>query len=259
MTEEERASEAQELQERFGPGLVELMRKRRAARQGAGSNPVQGGGPVTVMDSRNDGFSKRSEADKVYAEVDEENQVRVEGMDAEERLGEIQELQERFGSTVLDALRKRGEARLQSKVSPEGSGPGVNVSGMHIIVRCPSKSSASLTSRQHLVIPSTLKLDRPPSPRTSTTPPPRLSRPNTSRLSPRSPKNSHGSSPPLPPPKTTLHASTFPVIWSPDRPPLYSRRIWVCTITVIRLTLRDTLYRRYCISVNRRFRARGLL
>ncbi|RSH95136.1 hypothetical protein EHS25_000222 [Saitozyma podzolica] len=131
MTEEERVTEMQELQERFGPGLIELMRKRRAARQGAVSSTVQGGGPSTITNLRNDGVSYRSEADEVYAEVDEENRVRVEGMDVEERQVEIQELQERFGSAVLDALRKHGEARLQSRISTGASGSTLAVSASH--------------------------------------------------------------------------------------------------------------------------------
>ncbi|GFZ47259.1 hypothetical protein JCM24511_05002 [Saitozyma sp. JCM 24511] len=156
MTEEERISEVQELQERFGPGLVELMRKRRAARQGAVTTSVQGGGPSTVMDSRNAGVPHRSEADKVYAEVDEENRVRVEGMDVEERQGEIQELQERFGSAVIDALRKRGEARLLSKTSTGTSGSTLAVSAP----RYPANAQAGpSTLHEHIddTSPSALK------------------------------------------------------------------------------------------------------
>jgi hypothetical protein len=69
-----------------------------------------------------------SEAERVQKEVDAENAARVEGMSAEEREQEVEELKERFGAGLVDIMRKRREKRLAAEdatategaVSPSG-------------------------------------------------------------------------------------------------------------------------------------------
>lgn len=150
MSKEEREREVEELKERFGGGLVDIMRKRREARLAAingGTGATSSSTPSIVADttrpdgrmvhdatpSRSDPPTGRgeglTEAQKVYEQVDKENALRVESMSAEERQQEIGELEERFGKGIMDMLRKRALAKAGSLMSPAdaigGSADGV--------------------------------------------------------------------------------------------------------------------------------------
>lgn len=93
MSDSERAQEVEELKERFGGGVVDLMRKRREARGGAAPTEPQ------------------TETEKMLQDVDSENRARLEGMTAEEKDAEMRELEERFGASLLGRLKKRAEAK----------------------------------------------------------------------------------------------------------------------------------------------------
>lgn len=102
MTVEEREEEVKELKERFGPGLEALMRRRREQR-----NKLQGQeGPPSP--TRSTGLASTSTPIN-----SDENLMRVKAMSEEERRSEIHELEERFGSTVIDALRQRAVKKAQ--------------------------------------------------------------------------------------------------------------------------------------------------
>jgi ribosomal protein L29 len=106
MTQEERDEEVRELKERFGPGLESIMRKRREQRlkkEGEERTPpaeTEAGAETHRLASLDGGT--------------DENSLRVKAMSPEERQSEVRELEERFGSTVIDALRQRAAKRAQS-------------------------------------------------------------------------------------------------------------------------------------------------
>lgn len=108
MSDQERKEEARELKERFGPGLEELMRKRRQKRlEQQGAMPASTTGDVGIDHHVPEAGSSS------------QNTATVQAMSSEERQREIAELEERFGSTVVNALRQRA----LSKVRPvEGDG-----------------------------------------------------------------------------------------------------------------------------------------
>lgn len=115
MSTEEREEEIAELRARFGSKLDTLVhRKRRdpvtTASSEAGpsrvSHPLTRSGPPPAT---------ANEVDQVREQVDDENWQKVRGMDQEERQEEIDELQGRFGSKVMDALRARAEKRGKGK------------------------------------------------------------------------------------------------------------------------------------------------
>jgi hypothetical protein len=96
MTTEEREEEVGELKARFGSGLEDLMRRRREKREGKKVEAPPG--PTTSAPQKG-----------IMAEEDgqDENTRRVAGMSDQQRETEIKELEDRFGSSTLDALRKR--------------------------------------------------------------------------------------------------------------------------------------------------------
>jgi hypothetical protein len=90
MTAEEREEEVGELKARFGSGLEDLMRRRREKREGK-----QPDTSVVAFQAVSSSVG------------DDENTRRVAAMSEEERKAELKELEERFGSATLDALRTR--------------------------------------------------------------------------------------------------------------------------------------------------------
>jgi hypothetical protein len=105
MTAEEREEEVGELKARFGSGLEGLMRRRREKREGRQPD-IAAQAPMAIV---TDGG-------------DDENTMRVAAMSEEERKEELKELEERFGSATLDALRtralkKQGSASLRKEES----------------------------------------------------------------------------------------------------------------------------------------------
>lgn len=117
MDSETREEEVRELKERFGPSLEDLMRKRRQKRlEKEQSNPVP---PTTSINPpvRTGRLGHEGELG-LEAGGPSENAARVQSMSAEERDQEVAELEERFGSTVIDALRKRAMAKAQSGAAP---------------------------------------------------------------------------------------------------------------------------------------------
>ncbi|WWD21214.1 hypothetical protein CI109_105698 [Kwoniella shandongensis] len=112
MSSEEREQEIEELKERFGESVLETMTKRREARARSEAQPTANGSsssstpqvPVSLEQHMGD-------AQKVLEEVSEENERKVRSMGTQEVEQEVEELQERFGSKVMEALRKRAESR----------------------------------------------------------------------------------------------------------------------------------------------------
>jgi hypothetical protein len=105
MTAEEREEEVEELKARFGSGLEDLMRRRREKREGK-----QPDTSVVAFQAVSSSVG------------DDENTRRVAAMSEEERKAELKELEERFGSATLDALRtralkKHGSALLRKEES----------------------------------------------------------------------------------------------------------------------------------------------
>lgn len=100
MSSGERREEVRELKDRFGPGLEDLMRKRRQKRLEQDRKPPDAShsqpDPISPGRTREGGL--RDEAD---------NAARLQAMSPEQRAQEIAELEERFGSTVIDSLRQR--------------------------------------------------------------------------------------------------------------------------------------------------------
>ena len=90
MTAEEREEEVGELKARFGSGLEDLMRRRREKREGKQTD-----------------ISAQTPQAVAPAGGDDENTRRVAAMSEEERKEELKELEERFGTATLDALRTR--------------------------------------------------------------------------------------------------------------------------------------------------------
>ncbi|WVQ63691.1 uncharacterized protein L199_001844 [Kwoniella botswanensis] len=124
MSSAEREEEVEELKERFGRGIVDLMRKRKEAREGK----LPGIGIENITTSNESGPSSRpfdlTDAHKILDEVSEENKRKVESMDDLERDQEVEESQERFGGKLMDAFRKRAEARIASRKGKEREGDG---------------------------------------------------------------------------------------------------------------------------------------
>jgi hypothetical protein len=109
MTAEEREEEVGELKARFGSGLEDLMRRRREKREG--KQPY-----ISAQASQAVGPGGG----------DDENTSRVAAMSDEERKEELKELEERFGSATLDALRtralkKHGSASLRKEESSKST------------------------------------------------------------------------------------------------------------------------------------------
>ncbi|OCF56104.1 hypothetical protein L486_06045 [Kwoniella mangroviensis CBS 10435] len=123
MSSAEREEEVEELKERFGSGIVDLMKKRKEAREGRSPHVVE-----DIPASNESGPSSRpldlTDSHKILDEVSEENRRKVESMNDLERDQEVEELQDRFGGKLMDALRKRAEARIASRKGKERQGDG---------------------------------------------------------------------------------------------------------------------------------------
>ncbi|BEI85183.1 hypothetical protein CcaverHIS002_0505840 [Cutaneotrichosporon cavernicola] len=131
MSQAERESEADELKERFGTDIVDLMRRRRAARDGARVGPrlvqsqkgmgVFEGGPVerptrgeVEMGDMGEeaGLERVGGMGGVVDRVGElgageraQNTARIAGMSTAERDDEMRDLEERFGAALLGRLK----------------------------------------------------------------------------------------------------------------------------------------------------------
>ncbi|WVQ81314.1 hypothetical protein IAT38_003437 [Cryptococcus sp. DSM 104549] len=113
LTEEEREQEVADLTERFGEGIMEKLRKRALARATASTSaPQAASGSSSSVDALDNKRVDPNDTRRIMEEVSEENRRRVEEMSVQERQQEAEELQERFGSKMMEALRKRAEARL---------------------------------------------------------------------------------------------------------------------------------------------------
>lgn len=123
MDSETRDEEVRELKERFGPGLEDLMRKRRQKRL---DHEQMGQPPPNISTQDPQSFGRGDGG--LEAGGSSDNAARVEAMSQEERDQEVAELEERFGSTVIDALRRRAEAKAQSSsassTAASAAGPG---------------------------------------------------------------------------------------------------------------------------------------
>ena len=123
MTDEERGREREELLERFGPGLLGLMAKRKQLRESQTPKKDQIKAvkeniePVPEMNGMG-----LFDVEKVKREVEGENMARVESMSVEEREQERRDLEDRFGKITLDALKKRAEKRQVGSVKSEQTG-----------------------------------------------------------------------------------------------------------------------------------------
>ncbi|KAK4687310.1 RNA polymerase II-associated protein 1, partial [Tremellales sp. Uapishka_1] len=103
MGEEERQEEARELKERFGVGVVDVLRRRREARN------ARTEGPST---SRSEAIRILDDPHRLLDEVSADNARKVEQMNDQEREEEKQELEERFGNGLAEMFRKRRESKL---------------------------------------------------------------------------------------------------------------------------------------------------
>lgn len=121
MSQEEREEEIQELKERFGPGLLELMRKRREGRvptatqyaphSQAGVGEVSE--PLEVQEKDVRTHKGVGDIRQVAQNVDEENRQRVQGRTEAERKEEVEDLAQSFGKTALDTPKARAEVKLK--------------------------------------------------------------------------------------------------------------------------------------------------
>lgn len=132
MSPAEREQEAEELKERFGPGLADLMRKRRDARApqqpaaaAAGSSSAA---PSTSASAATP--PSASEDAKILESADKENRAKVAGMSLEEHAQEMNELEDLFGAGLLGKIKARAKAKAAGQPVPvfepttaETSGP----------------------------------------------------------------------------------------------------------------------------------------
>ena len=267
MTSEEREQEAAELTERFGPGLMEAMRKRRDKRLAAEQGEVKRE-TETVMESpvapRDEGsaVAPMTEAQRVYKQVDQENQQRVETMSAEEREQELKELEERFGKGVMEMLKRRAMTKAGGV-----AGPSAERAAERPQQTCMYRRPGSICLKHavqadaQLLVPHMLhrlKL-QPPRPRQSaSTARPNLRPPPTPTSSSKLP-NSHGPSTPLlrlplPPSAAHLHhsASISRAASSLQRSKTTSPYRTVCITMATNQTGRDTRWTRcYCLHARR--------
>ncbi|KLT45353.1 hypothetical protein CC85DRAFT_325860 [Cutaneotrichosporon oleaginosum] len=144
MSDAEREAEAAELKERFGDDIVDLMRRRRAARDAAARDATTSAGPRLIRSQRGMGVfeggaverpqrgpaadlgnletgglerARRMQAGgagELDANERAQNAARVAGMSAGEREDEMRDLEERFGAALLGRLK----TTLQKRTSP---------------------------------------------------------------------------------------------------------------------------------------------
>lgn len=118
MSAEEREEEVGELKARFGSGLEDLMRWRREKREGKQ--------PATTPAAVAQDGAVLEGGQAIGRDGEDENARRVAGMSDEERRTELKELEERFGSATLDALRARAlQKQASSPSNKESSGSGL--------------------------------------------------------------------------------------------------------------------------------------
>lgn len=94
MSREEREEEARELRDRFGPGLEELMRKRRQKRLATDREPAGAGGDIGDT-------AASTLARERQKEEEASNEIRVKATPPEERELESAGLERRFGSATI--------------------------------------------------------------------------------------------------------------------------------------------------------------
>ncbi|WWC72877.1 uncharacterized protein I206_106841 [Kwoniella pini CBS 10737] len=155
MTQIERDGEVEELKERFGSGIVELMRKRKEARE---STPASGrlqqehgqGGAadqVTQGGMSESGPSSRpfeiGDTQDIIDQVSVENRRKVDSMNQLEREQEVEELEERFGGNLMDALRKRAQAKASQDKGKEKEKEKQQVSDREISLQVGSQPPIS--------------------------------------------------------------------------------------------------------------------
>ncbi|WWC90986.1 uncharacterized protein L201_005925 [Kwoniella dendrophila CBS 6074] len=129
MSNLERREEIEELKERFGSGIMDLMRKRKEAREGIQPIVIEqseaGSDNIHILENNDSGPSSKplnmSAAHTILDQVSEENKQRVESMGNLEREQEVEDLQERFGGKLMEALKRRAEARAK-EVKGKGKG-----------------------------------------------------------------------------------------------------------------------------------------
>lgn len=123
MSPAEREQEAEELKERFGPGLADLMRKRRDARTSqqaqasAGPSTAPSTSTATAPTTAPTAPSASEDA-KILASADKENRVKVAGMSLEEHAQEMNELEDLFGRGLLGKIKARAQAKAAGRPPP---------------------------------------------------------------------------------------------------------------------------------------------
>lgn len=110
MSPQEREEEIKELRVRLGDKKLDLLRRRAEARQSKRNvqDVPKSELPSIDLEQPFDANNTR----KILQEVSEENARRVRLMSFQEREQETEELRERFGDKIMEALRKRAEVKL---------------------------------------------------------------------------------------------------------------------------------------------------
>lgn len=116
MSPAEREQEAEELKERFGGGLVDLMRKRRDAR--GPQQPAAGPSTASSTAQTPAPTAATMEDVKILESADKENRAKVAGMSLEEHAQEMNELEDLFGSGLLGKIKARAKAKAAGQPAP---------------------------------------------------------------------------------------------------------------------------------------------
>lgn len=110
MSQQEREQEIEELRERLGDKTLDLLRKRAEARQSKRNLLDVPKSELSSIDLEQPFNANNTQ--KILQDVSEENTRRVDLMSFEEREQETEELRERFGDKIMEALRRRAEVKL---------------------------------------------------------------------------------------------------------------------------------------------------
>ncbi|OXC69689.1 hypothetical protein AYX13_01858 [Cryptococcus neoformans] len=110
MSPQEREEEIKELRERLGDKKLDLLRRRAEARQSKRNVQDVPKSELPSIDLEQPFNANNTQ--KILQEVSEENARRVRLMSFQEREQETEELRERFGDKIMEALRKRAEVKL---------------------------------------------------------------------------------------------------------------------------------------------------
>ncbi|WRT69287.1 uncharacterized protein IL334_006271 [Kwoniella shivajii] len=171
MSQTEREDEVEELKEIFGGGIVDLMRKRKEARETKQPllkdrmEPSLGNTASELSAFAESGPSSKPfdmpDTRKMLDEVSEENTRRVQDMSSLEREQEFEDLQERFGGKLMDALRKRAELKggkgkdkdIEQESNKEVSSQSTQISS-HLIEPARSQSDDPTLSELKTYFPS---------------------------------------------------------------------------------------------------------